>query len=55
MEATFADFICKKTLEVYLDDTIVHTLTVQEHGAVLEQIFERIKEKNIKVSYEKSE
>ena len=40
-EATFTDFIFKKTLEVYLGDTIVDTLTVQEHGAILEQIFEQ--------------
>ena len=47
MKATFADFICKKTLKVYPDDTIVHTVTVQKHGIVQEQIFERMRERNI--------
>ena len=55
MEATFADFIEAKSLEVYLDDTIVHTLNIQQHKTILEQVFKRIKEKNIKVSFEKSD
>ena len=55
MEATFADFIQTKTLEVYLDDTIVHTNNIQQHSTILKQVFDRIREKNIKVSLEKSE
>ena len=55
MEATFADFIQAKVIEVYLDDTIVHTLNVYQHSNILEKVFERIKERNIKISYEKSQ
>ena len=50
MESTFADFICAKNLEVYLDDTIVHTVNIEQHSKILDQVFERIKEKNIKTS-----
>ena len=53
MEATFADFIKSKVVEVYLDDTIVHTLNMQQRSCVLEKVFERIKERNIKILYEK--
>ena len=55
MEATFADFIKAKVIEVYLDDTIVHSIDVYQHSNILPKKFERIKERNIKISYEKSE
>ena len=32
MEATFADFIQTKTLEVYQEDEILLTNNVQQHG-----------------------
>ena len=38
MEANFADFIKTNTLEVNLDDTIVHTNNFEQHSTILEQV-----------------
>ena len=49
MEATFADFIEAKSLELNLDDIIVHTLNIHQPKMILEQVVVRVKEKNIVV------
>ena len=54
MEETFRDFIERKVLSIYLDDTILHTESLLHHKEELEQIFEGISN-FIKCSYNKSE
>ena len=54
VEETFRDFIERKVLSIYLDDTILHTESLSHHKDELEQIFERISKNFIKCSYNKS-
>ncbi len=48
MERTFSDFIERKVLEIYLDDTILHSDGLEAHEEDLRKPFERIQDKNIK-------
>ncbi len=51
MEETFRDFLDKKVLEIYLDDTIMHTNSLISHSFELTALLSRIKEKEIKCSF----
>ncbi len=55
MEETFRDFIERKVLSIYLDDTILHTEGLPHHKDELKLIFERISQNFIKCSYNKLE
>jgi hypothetical protein len=55
MESTFKEFIDKKVLEIYLDDTILHTIGLQQHKEELLNLFKVIEKHGIKCSYDKSQ
>ena len=52
---TFNDFINRKVLQIYLDDFILNTETIEEHEEEGFKLFETIKQANIKCSKHKSE
>jgi hypothetical protein len=52
---TFNDFINRKVLQIYLDDFILNTETIEEHEEEGLKLFETMKQANIKCSKNKSE
>ena len=52
---TFNDFINRKVLQIYLDDFILNTETIEEHEEEGLKLYETMKQANIKCSKNKSE
>ena len=52
---TFNDFINRKVLQIYLDDFILNTETIEEHEEEGLKLFETMKQANFKCSKNKSE
>ncbi|KAG0434758.1 Retrovirus-related Pol polyprotein from transposon [Dictyocoela muelleri] len=43
-----------KNIHVYLDDILVYTQTLKENISTLQEVFQRIKENNTSINFEKS-
>jgi hypothetical protein len=54
MVQTFQDFIDQKILQIYLDDIILNTITLEQHEKEAKRLFSRMKEVQIKCSKSKS-
>ena len=54
MTNTFKEFIDRNTLKVYLDDTILYTQDIKSHVDEAFQIFNRLRQSNLKCSFDKS-
>jgi hypothetical protein len=50
---SFQEFIDKNVLQIYLDDFILNTETINQHEIEGEKLFKRMKETNIKCSKNK--
>jgi hypothetical protein len=55
MVQTFQDFIDQKILQIYLDDFILNTITLEQHEIEAKRLFSRMKEVQIKCSKSKSQ
>ena len=49
------DFLIRDTLGVYLDDIILFSSSLEEHEADVLAVIAKLKERNIKTSFEKSQ
>ena len=55
MVETFGDFIENKTLDIYLDDFILHTVNLEQHQEIAQALVNRMEKSNIKCAIGKSQ
>ena len=55
IESILQDFAVRDTLSVYLDDIIIFSPELEAHTKVVREVIERLQEKNMKTSFEKSQ
>lgn len=55
IEKQFADLSVKYAMDIYLDDIMVFTKELEEHYFAVHQVLTRIKQRETKVSEEKSD
>ena len=55
IESILQDFVIKEILSVYLDDIIIFSAELEVHVIDVLAVIERLQEKNMKTSFEKSQ
>ena len=53
MNHIFCDLIAKGVVEVYMDDILVHTITIEEHRQVTREVLRILRENNLFLKPEK--
>ena len=55
MDAIFEDLISKGVVDIYLDNILIFTKTLEEHQKVVQQVMELLQQHNMSLKLEKCE